>query len=313
MLRAAVLMLTLLLTACSEPKPPLRIAINPWPGYEFLYLAEQLKLFEAEGVKVKVLQFSSLNDGRRAFELGKADGFGGTLIETLMVRQNSPRHAQIIYLPDYSNGGDLIIARPGLDQLEQLRGLRVAIEPGTLNSYILARALAQRNLGLDDVKVIGMPQAEMTRALADGRIDAAVTYPPFSIEMLKLEGSKTLFTTREIPGEVLDVLALDKTVIAERQPEVQALLRAFTRAVDYARQEPEKAYSLMAAREGISMEDFRAAVEEDLKILTPADQAEFHGPDQRLLKALEATQQVLLHSGELKQPQDLSSLIAPFP
>ena len=76
MLRSLFIAVILLLSACREtPNPPLRIAINPWPGYEFLYLAERLKLFEAEGVEVRILQFSSLNDSRRAFELGKADGF----------------------------------------------------------------------------------------------------------------------------------------------------------------------------------------------------------------------------------------------
>lgn len=314
MLRSLLLAIALLLGACREtPYPPLRIAINPWPGYEFLYLAERLKLFEAEGVEVRILQFSSLNDSRRAFELGKADGFGGTLIETLVAAQNSQRQPQVVYLPDYSNGGDLVIAQRGIDHLSGLEGKRVAIEPGTLNSYILTRALTHHGLNPKAVQQVGMPQAEMYRALSEGAIDAAVTYAPFSVEMLKSPQLHPLFTTREIPGEVLDVLAVDAEVVAQRREQVDGMLRAFNRALLYSREHPLEAYAIMAEREGISADDFRHAVEQDLKMLDSADQAAFHGPDQRLLKALQATQQVLLENGELRQPQALATLIAPQP
>lgn len=141
MARYLLLATLLLLGACSEPKPPLRIAINPWPGYEFLYLAEQQQLFKAQGVEVQILQFDSLNDARRAYERGQADGFGGTLVEVLMAREQSPRHPQVVHVSDYSNGGDLLIARPGIDSVQQLVGRRVAVEPGTLNTLVLSRAL----------------------------------------------------------------------------------------------------------------------------------------------------------------------------
>ena len=126
-----------------------------------------------------------------------------------------PQHPrlQVVYLPDYSNGGDLIIARRGIDSLEALAGKRVAIEPGTMNGYILARALAHRGVNLQAVRQVGMPQAEMHRALTHGEIDAAVTYAPFSVDMLKNPQLQPLFTTREIPGEVLDVLAIDASVV----------------------------------------------------------------------------------------------------
>jgi len=83
--RGLLFSLLLLLSACSPPPPePLRVAINPWPGFEYLYLAEQLKLFEAEGVQVKVLQFGSAHDSSRAYEQGQVDGYcttpGGALL-----------------------------------------------------------------------------------------------------------------------------------------------------------------------------------------------------------------------------------------
>jgi NitT/TauT family transport system substrate-binding protein len=311
MKRYLLLSLLLLLSACSEPPPePLRIATNPWPGYEYMFLAEQLKLFEAEGVAVQVLQFSSLNDARRAYERGQVDGFGGTLIEVLMAKEQSERSPQIIHVPDYSNGGDLIVAQAAISEVKQLQGKTVAIEPGTLNTFILARALNRAGLTLDQVKLVSLAQADMFTALQNNEIDAAVTYPPHSIEMLKQLPLKQVFSSREIPGEVLDIIALDAQVIDSRKTEVQAMLRGLEAAHTYAKAHPDEAFRIMAEREKISPEDFRTAVENDLKILHAADQAAYFGPQGLLLPALQNTQTVLLASGELSRTTDLPALIA---
>lgn len=303
--------LLLLLSACSEPaKEPLRIAINSWPGYEYLYLAERLQLFADEGVQVQILQFSSLNDARRAYERGQVDGIGGTLVEVLIAKEQSERQPQVVHVSDYSNGGDLIVAHAAIDDVKQLQGKRVAIEPGTLNTFILARALNRAGLSLDQVKLVSLPQADMLNALQQGEIDATVTYPPFSIEMLRQPQLKQLFSSREIPGEVLDIIAVDAQTLSSRKDDVQALLRAFEAAHTYSQTHPDEAYRIMAAREKISSEDFRNAVENDLKILRSNEQASYFGPEQRLLEALQNTQEVLLANGELSKATDLTALIA---
>lgn len=307
-----LLSLLLLLGACSEPpREPLRIATNPWPGYEYLYLAEQLKLFAAEGVEVQVLQFSSLNDARRAYERGQVDGMGATLVEVLMAKEQSERSPQVIQLTDYSNGGDLIVAHAAISEVKQLQGKTVAVEPGTLNTFILARALTRSGLSLDQVKLVGMPQSDMFTALQNGAVDAAVSYPPHSIEMLRQLPLKQLFSTREIPGEVLDVIALDAQVIATRKADIQAMLRGLEAAHNYAQAHPDEAFRIMAEREKISPEDFRAAIENDLKLLRAADQSVYFGPQGLLLAALKNTQAVLLASGELSKTTDLTAVIAP--
>lgn len=311
MLRTLLLSFSLLLSACSPPEEPLRIAINPWPGYEFLYLAERLNLYEAEGVKVRVLQFSSLNDARRAYEQGKVDGFAGTPVELLAAAQNSRRRPRVVYLTDYSNGGDMIIAGRQLEGVEALAGKRVGVEVNTLNTYVLARALQHHGLSLAQVNLVSLPQTAMEEALAEGTVDAVVSYPPYSVRLLRNPRLQRLFDTREIPGEVLDLLAIDDDVLQQRGPAVRALLRGMARAMEHARAHPEEAYAIMAAREGLTPEEFRQAIEEDLQLLGPADQARFHGPQGLLLKALQATQQVMLETGQLRSEQDLHSLIGP--
>jgi NitT/TauT family transport system substrate-binding protein len=312
MSRCLVITLMLLLIACSPPPAePLRIAINPWPGFEYLYLAEQLKLFEAEGVQVKILQFGSAHDSGRAYQLGQADGYCTTTVGVLLSREQSGRQPQIVHVTDYSSGGDLIIAQAAIDDLSQLAGKRVGIEPNTLNSYILARALNTTGLKVAELSLVNLAQSNMFEALQTGEIDAAVTYPPFSVEMLKQPQLKEIFNTRAIPGEVLDVIAIDASVLATRKSEVQAMLRALEAAQQYAQAHPDEANRIMAARENLKPEEFANIVRNDLQLLRAADQQFYYGTGQRLMKALESSQEVLLANKELLHPTDLNLLIAP--
>jgi NitT/TauT family transport system substrate-binding protein len=128
--------------------------------------------------------------------------------------------------------------------------------------------------------------------------------------MLKQLPLKQVFSSREIPGEVLDIIALDAQVIDSRKTEVQAMLRGLEAAHTYAKAHPDEAFRIMAEREKISPQDFRTAVENDLKILHAADQAAYFGPQGLLLPALQNTQTVLLASGELSRTTDLPALIA---
>jgi NitT/TauT family transport system substrate-binding protein len=310
MTRPLLLILLLLLSACSPPeKPPLRIAISPWPGYEFLYLAEQLKLFEAEGVEVQIVQFSSPIDSRRAYATGQVDGFCSSPDGVLIVREQSQRQPRIVYVTDYSSGGDLIVSRAGITHAEQLAGKRVGVEAGTINNFVLAHALEKANLSSNSAQRVYLAQSDMLSALLSNDIDAAVTYPPYSIAMLKQPHLREIFSTRQIPGEILDVIALDAEVIATRKDDVRAMLRGLEAAYEYARQNPQKAYTIMAAREGITVDEFRNSILNDLYLLRAVDQAFYLGPDQRLFKALQSAQRLLLDNGEIKQAVDLTTLV----
>jgi NitT/TauT family transport system substrate-binding protein len=77
MARNAFIFLTfILLSSCSEPKnSPIKIAINPWTGYKFLYLAEQLNLYKQVNLNIEIIQVSTLADVQRTYLNGQVDGF----------------------------------------------------------------------------------------------------------------------------------------------------------------------------------------------------------------------------------------------
>jgi Integrase core domain/NMT1-like family len=105
----AVAALLLNLGCAPEKSTSLRVGINPWPGYEFLYLAQEKGVYREEGLEVRLVEFSSLSDARRAYERGQINAIAATVIEVLQARDNSSRSPQIVQVTDYSNGADVIL------------------------------------------------------------------------------------------------------------------------------------------------------------------------------------------------------------
>ena len=223
--------------------PPIRLGINPWPGYAFAFLARDLGYFDEAGLDVQLVESGSLAAVRRSFERGQVDGMFCTVVEVLHANEQSPRGPQISLVCDYSDGADVILADRRLQQLTELRGKRIAYEPGSLHLFLLKRALDTVGLTLNDVELDPAPADEMPSLLEKGIVDAVVSYPPISLQILRESGYHEIFSSEQIPREVLDVMALSRDFIKSRPHEIERLLAAYHRAVQYAHDHPVEAHA----------------------------------------------------------------------
>lgn len=294
--------LAALLSGCTpESSPPLRVGINSWPGYEFIYLAQEKGFYRDEEVEVRILEFSSLSDARRGYERGQLDVLGTTIVEVLQAEAHSGRVAKIVQAIDVSDGADVILGRPGLNSIADLRGARIGVELASVGTYVLARGLGLHGLGLQDVKPMPMDQLSMQEAFQKGELDAVVAYPPTSIKLQGASKANVLFSTKQIPGEVVDVIAVDSVVLQGRPEQVQKFLRAYQRAIRYAQQHELDAYQIMAAREGISVEEFASALRDGIRLLTPEMQAEIFREKGTMRQAVSHAARVLSDAAQSVQ------------
>ena len=289
--------------SCSvRPPEPLRIGINIWPGYEFLYLAKELEFYAQEGVTVQLVEFNSLSDARRSFERGQIDGFATTCVEVMQARDNSNRSPQIVQVVDYSDGGDVIVARSPIESVSDLKGKKVGVELASLGIYIIAVAMERSDIEIEDIFMVPSDQLSMASEFAKGSIDAVVTYPPVSLSVLHEPGAKVVFSTSEVPGEVIDVIAIDAPVIKQRPQDVRNFLRAFNRAQKYAELFSGEAFAIMAEREKISPEEFGRLLDEELHIIPEEDQKLYLEPGGLLEEVIKKTDKVLRQTGQIVGP-----------
>jgi NitT/TauT family transport system substrate-binding protein len=289
-----------------------RIGLNPWPGYDFLYLAARKGWIAEAGGRVEIVEFTSLGDSRRAFERGQVDAFGGTTVELLLVRQNSDRRPRAFYVTNWSEGADQILAPPAIESVADLRGKRVGVEPASLNLLVLATALDRAGVAYDAVERVALPQAELPAAVAGDRIDAAVSYPPVANTLKQRFGLRPVFDTAEAPRTVLDLLIADARALERRPADFRAVVRAFHRAVRFAADHPEEAYRIMGRREGLAPEEL-ARVIQDIRVLDLADQAGLWAADGAVARTLARTGAILHQAGHLPRDPTTTGLAAAAP
>lgn len=273
---AMLVALSCLNPGCSDQgAKTLRVGVNPWPGYECVTLAADLGLYEKLGAPVEIVRFEAIGDAWRAFQLQQVDAVVGTGVELLVAHASSSRKPIAIRVFDSSAGADVILGGSAVSSLEDLRGKRIALEPGTLNGYLLGAALSRAGLAWGDVKIVPMAQVELTHALASGAVDAVVTYPPFSVDCNRVEGTKLLFSSKWIPGEIVDLLAVDAPFLETHRPQLERLLAGITQAQEYIATHREDAYRRMAISARLSPEEFRSGYEDGLQIVSAAEQEKY--------------------------------------
>jgi NitT/TauT family transport system substrate-binding protein len=248
--------LALTLGGCMrEAEPSLRIGTNVWIGSEPLYLARELGRLDPGAVQL--VEYPSASEVLRAFRNQAIDGMVISLDELfeLAVDGLQPR---IILVVDVSSGADVVVGRRGMRTMRDLKDKSVAVESGALGAFVLSRALALNGMQASDVNVVHLESNEQPSAFEKGEVDGAVTFDPYRAQFLKA-GAKTLFDSTQIPGEIVDLLAVRASVVDKEPKAIQALLTGWFDALDYIKREPADAARRMGIRQQTTGEQFQEA------------------------------------------------------
>jgi NitT/TauT family transport system substrate-binding protein len=281
-----------------HPHSELRLAIVNWPAYEYFYLAEDKGLARPFGLNLQVAQYSSLLDQRQAFERGDVQVIATTIPEALAICHERPaRCPQLILVLDQSNGADRILARAPISTPQQLLGKRVGLERAVLAEYLLTRSLGDepRRLNQQMRLHVDVPEGLVAR-LRSGELDAIVTYHPYDTLLSQDPVIREVFSSKHIPGEIVDVLAVDPTYSREHPKELTALVQTWWAARDYARRNPSQAAAVMAQRQQLDLEQFQAS-ERGLTYPSLGDQPSLMAPDGPVSRTMRRVATLMRSSG----------------
>jgi len=292
-----------------EQEPALRIGTNVWIGCEPLYLARELGYLDPKAVQL--VEYPSASEVMRAFRNQAIDGMVISLDELFALVADGLQPRAILVL-DVSHGADAVVGRPGTRSMKDLKGKRVAVEGGALGAFVLSRALTLNGMKASDVKVVPLESNEQPSAFEKGQVDAAVTFDPYRDQLLRA-GAKTLFDSTQIPGEIVDLVAVRAMVLDAQPKAVKALLSGWLNAVDYLRREPGDAARRMGIRQQTTGEQFLKALqglhipsrEENLKMLG--------GPNPELIASGRRLMDLMLESKLLRAKFDIEGVLAPAP
>ncbi len=270
----------------AAPKTSFRVAWSiyvgwmPWP-----YAAESgilKKWADKYGIKIELVEINDYVESINQYTAGAFDGVAVTNMDCLTIPSAGGVDTTAIILGDYSNGNDAVILKRKTQddhpKLADIAGRSVNLVELSVSQYLLARALDTVHLTERDLKLVNTSDADIVAAFGTPGVGAVVTWNPQVGEVLKNPLAEKVFDSSQIPGEIIDMLAVKTAVLKDNPNLGKALAGAWYEtmtlmsAKDAASQ---AAHQQMASDSGTDLAGFDRQLTTTRLYTDPAEAAAF--------------------------------------
>jgi NitT/TauT family transport system substrate-binding protein len=302
------------LSRAAATAPPLHLGYSDWPGWVAWQVAIDKGWLKEAGLDVK-FEWFDYSASMEAFAAGKLDGDFVTNGDALVMGAGGARNVTVL-VTDFSNGNDMIVARPGIHSLKDLKGRKIGIERGLVEHLLLLDGLKKSSMTQEDVTLVNSKTNETPQVLASGQVDAIGAWQPNSgLAIRALPGAHPVYTSAQSPGLIYDVLAVNPATLASRRADYGKLIKVWDRVVSYINdpKTQDDAVQIMAQRVGVTPAQYKQllagthliSVAEAKKVLVKAEG----------LSSLYGSTQIAddfnVHNAVYKQPQKVDGYIEP--
>jgi NitT/TauT family transport system substrate-binding protein len=263
---AIILVLLAGATSCNwgsktTPKQKVTIGMVTFPGYAPLYLAKEKGFFD--DLDVELVRIESVGDLRAALSSGKIDMYAATY-DIFQSTQGADVPGIGFMLIDESHGADGIVAAAGINSISDLKGKKLAAEPGLPPYFLLQYLLNKEHLSMSDISVRDIATQDAGAAFTSGSVDAAAIYEPFLSNAVKArKGSKVIVSSAQEPNILADLLFASEALTKNNPDTLKTVADGWFKALDYAKASPDDAFTIMGKAFSVSkqeMIDFKSAM-----------------------------------------------------
>ncbi|HZW24462.1 MAG TPA: ABC transporter substrate-binding protein [Gallionella sp.] len=295
-----------LLPGCrGKSASPLAVAAHIWPGYEFMFLAQREGWLAASQVTLR--ETPSASDSMKALADGAVDAAALTLDEVLRARAAGTA-LSVVLVFDISAGADVVLARPPIRELKQIKGKRIGVEQSALGALMLAKALQAAGLQRDEVRVVPLTFDQHEAAWQRGEVDVLVTFSPVSSRLLDT-GAVNLYDSRQLPDTIVDVLAVRQEALERKRDALRHLVAAHLRGRGHLQRNPQDASYRMAAHLGLHPGEVLASYKGIVLPDLAGNRRLLGGPNPVLLASARMLSNIMHKEGLLQQPNRLDGLL----
>ncbi|MBG1265091.1 nitrate ABC transporter substrate-binding protein [Nostoc sp. WHI] len=212
-------------------RPPLKVIFGSFVGEYPGIIAQEKGFFKAQGVDVKLIYKRSIQLEQANFSAGKYDGISLSLGSFIILSTTNPDIQGAIVI-DQSTGADVVVAQAQIKTVADLKGKKLGANLGGFSEVFVTEMLKTANLTSDDVNLVKLEASEIPQRLKNNTIQAGHTWEPHLSEAMKL-GGYILFTSKQTPGLILDMIIFRSDTIRDRPEEIRAFVRGWLQASAY--------------------------------------------------------------------------------
>lgn len=195
--------------------------------------------FTPAGYKVEVIPFESPTEGKNAVVTKSVDfGMFGIAAATLGAAAGEP----IVVIGGACNKGMGVVAGKDspIESIADLKGMRVAIWPGSTQEVFILERLRMEGLSIADITPVRISFSEMHLALARGDIDAYVGAEPApGVSLATGVGKIVEYPYGTEMGALNMIFGAHSDTLAERPELASVILDIHRQASEYAMANPE--------------------------------------------------------------------------
>ncbi len=256
LLGACFASLAALLPLSAQAVEKMKIGTVVWAGYGPFYVADALDLYKAHDLKVELQFFNDPALIPSALAGNALDGGMLTYDQVVGGVAKGLKHRVVMPI-DFSNGGDAIVADKSVASVANFKGKKVGFNPLSPSDFLLAYALKSNGLSEKDISPVNMTPEGIPGAMASGSLPVGVTYEPNVSQILGMPGDKfhVVYSSKDAPGLITDVLVFDEKVIAKRPAAIKALMQGYLDGLAYMQSHPEEAAGIIGKVLGVSAEE----------------------------------------------------------
>jgi len=201
---------------CTKEEPPYagpveRMTIAAYAGDGVLvYIAENQGYFKLNGLDVTIKDYEAGKLAIDALLAGQADI--STATEFAFV-SNSFDNPDLIVIGTIATARNCeLVARKdhGINEPEDLKGKKIGITKKSRGEFSLGGFLAFNGLSMDDIEIVDMKPGELSNAIAQGRIDAALTWDPNIIYNIKARLGESALAWPDQSGQGFHFILITK-------------------------------------------------------------------------------------------------------
>lgn len=222
-----------------DGKETFRFGVVTWGGYaggqyfnNGFQANENSRFFTEYNVPVEFVVMDDFNASREALKADEIDAVWVTAdaypteVQGMLDNGIEP---VFFFQADWSRGGDAIVVRRGIDNMNSLKGKSIAVALGTPSHTFLIKMLQASDIPYSSVKIVEVPSAiDASSTFKSGQVDCAVVWSPDDQDCINsVSGSKILISTKTATHIIADGFYAKRSTLNRRKADVQNIIKGW--------------------------------------------------------------------------------------
>lgn len=233
---------------------PIKIGVVVYPSGGIFYMAQAKGFFAKHNVNAQPIEVSPDN----AVQLLASNEIQMLFLTSdfMPIVADAGVEAKQIFSPSISYGADGLVVTKNIQSISDLKGKKVYLGFGFPSDFLFHYVAEKNGLAPSDFQTVNLSPEDVGSSFVAGKIDVGMTWEPWLSKTVERKDGKVLFTSRDYPGVITDIIMARTDFIQNRRADVENVMRAFFEASDWWTKNTTAGNAIAAQAFKLTPEDF---------------------------------------------------------